>query len=875
MRTRTSDDIRAEFIEFWQARGSQLQSSSSLIPHNDPTVLLTTAGMQQFVPYFLGRERPPHTRYVSVQKCFRTSDIEEVGDRSHLTFFEMLGNFSLGDYFKAEVIPWALEFSTRHMGLEQERLWITIHDSDDEANELWLKAGIPQERIKRFGDEHNWWGPPGKTGPCGPNSELYYEQGRGFGCGFPEDPPDCDCGRLEFWNLVFMQYNQDEHGVRTLLPQKNVDTGMGIERAAVVAFGLESIYDTDLFQPIIRAAERIAKVKYGSDWDADYALRVLADHARATTFLVLDGVIPGNGGREYVLRRIARRAIRYGRRLGIERSFLADLVDAVVERMGPHYPELQTEARRIKHVLGDEEELFDRTLQAGSAQIERLMSEARARGDHRISGERAFDLYQTYGFPVELTEEMLREQGLELDREGYEAALEVERERARARSRFHRAEDAAGGIGVTGGSLGVIPPTEFLAWTDTQSQAKVLDITPEGARARLILEASPFYPEGGGQVGDTGWIRTPGGVFVVEDTRFDGADHILHYGRIAEGEVHVGELARAEVDAPRRDRARRHHTATHLLHRALKDVLGEGTSQQGSYVGPDQLRFDFNYPRAVDREQIREVTSVINDRSMDDLPVRWEIVPMQQARQMGAIMMFDEKYGDQVRVVSIGEYSRELCGGTHTHHSGELGTVLIASESGIGSGKRRITAYAGQAALGYLNQRLRLLESLTERIGAGSPEELESRIDSVLAEMETLRRDLQRRQQQQAHDAAGRLAGQARQVSDVKVVAAAIEGASQEDLKRLVDAVREDLGSGVVVLGSVQDGRVPIVVGVTRDLTGRLHAGTLVKAVAKAAGGGGGGNRADFATGSGTQPAQLGAALQHAYTVVEQALQQS
>jgi alanyl-tRNA synthetase len=866
---RSSDDIRADFIEFWRARGGHLQPSSSLIPFNDPSVLLTTAGMQPFVPYFLGRERPPHTRYVSVQKCFRTSDIDEVGDRSHLTFFEMLGNFSMGDYFKAEVIPWALEFSTRHLGLDQERLWITIHDSDDEANEIWLEAGIPQDRIKRFGDEHNWWGPPGKTGPCGPNSELYYEQGRGFGCGFPEDPPDCDCGRLEFWNLVFMQYNQDENRVRTLLPKKNVDTGMGIERAAVVAFGLESIYDTDLFQPIIRAAERIANVSYGKEWETDYALRVLADHARAMTFLVVDGVIPGNGGREYVLRRITRRAIRYGRRLGIDRPFLTDLVDAVVERMGGHYPELRTEAARIKHVLADEEELFSRTLQAGSAQIERLVQEARARGEKRISGERVFDLYQTYGFPVELTEELLREQGLELDRRGYETALEAERERARAGARFHEQREAGDS------EFGDLRPTEFLAWTDTQSQARVLDLRTDGAQARLVLEASPFYPEGGGQVGDTGWIRTSGGLFVVDDTRMDAAGHIVHYGHVAEGEVHVGDFGRAEVDAPRRDRARRHHTATHLLHRALKDVLGEGTSQQGSYVGPDQLRFDFNYSRPVDREQLEEVTNIINDRSMDDLPVHWEIVPMNQARQMGAIMMFDQKYGDEVRVVSIGEYSRELCGGTHTHHSGELGAVAIASESGIGSGKRRITAYAGQAALGYLNQRLRLLESLTERIGAGSPEELESRIDSVLAEMETLRRDLQRRQQQQAHDAAGRLAGQARQVSDVKVVAAAIEGASQEDLKRLVDAVREDLGSGVVVLGSVQDGRVPIVVGVTRDLTGRLHAGTLVKAVAKAAGGGGGGNRADFATGSGTQPAQLGAALQHAYTVVEQALQQS
>jgi alanyl-tRNA synthetase len=867
MSRRSSDDIRADFIEFWRARGSHLQPSSSLIPFNDPSVLLTTAGMQQFVPFFLGRERPPHTRYVSVQKCFRTSDIDEVGDRSHLTFFEMLGNFSMGDYFKEEVIPWALEFATQHLGLEQERLWITIHDSDDEANEIWLKAGIPRERIKRFGDEHNWWGPPGQSGPCGPNSELYYEQGRGFGCGFPDDPPDCDCGRLEFWNLVFMQYNQDENRVRTLLPKKNVDTGMGIERAAVVAFGLESIYDTDLFRPIIRAAERIANVTYGKEWDIDYALRVLADHARAMTFLVLDGVIPGNGGREYVLRRITRRAIRYGRRLGIERAFLSDLVDGVIERMAEHYPELPKAAGRIKHILADEEELFGRTLQAGSAQIERLVHEARARGEKRVSGERVFDLYQTYGFPVELTEELLREQALELDRAGFEAALEAERERARASARFHQ-QRAAGDS-----EFGDLPPTEFLAWRATQSQARVLELLADAARSRLVLEASPFYPEGGGQVADTGWIRTPGGLFVVDDTRMDGAGHIVHYGYLAEGEVRVGELARAEVDAQRRDRSRRHHTATHLLHRALKDVLGEFTSQQGSYVGPDQLRFDFNYSRAVDREQLQDVASIINDRSMDDLPVHWEIVPMQRAREMHAIMMFDEKYGDEVRVVSIGEYSRELCGGTHTHHSGELGSVVIASESGIGSGKRRITAYAGQAALEYLNQRLRLLESLTERLGAGSPEELEGRVESVLGEIEALRRDLQRRQQQQAHDAAAGLAAQARQVSNVRVVAAAVEGATQDDLKRLVDAVREDLGSGVVVLGSVQDGRVPIVVGITRDLTSRLHAGNLVKAVAKAAGGGGGGNRADFATGSGTQPALLGAALQHAYTVVEQALQ--
>jgi alanyl-tRNA synthetase len=871
MPPRSSDQIRADFIEFWLARAGQLQPSSSLIPYNDPTVLLTTAGMQQFVPYFLGKERPHHLRYVSVQKCFRTSDIDEVGDRSHLTFFEMLGNFSIGDYFKGEVIPWALEFAIGTLGLDKERLWITIHDSDDEANADWLEAGIPQERIKRFGDEHNWWGPPGRSGPCGPNSELYYAQGPGFGCGFPEDPPDCDCGRLEFWNLVFMQYNQDENGVRTLLPKKNVDTGMGLERAAVVANGMQSIYDTDLFQPIIKAAEGIAAVHYGGgDSDVDHALRVLADHARGMTFLVLDGVVPGTGGREYVLRRIVRRAINYGQRLSIDRPFLGDLVDAVVHRMGQHYPDLVTSTARIKSVLASEEELFSRTLKAGTAQLERVIAEGT-----EISGRQVFDLYQTYGFPVELTEEILRAAGLSFDRAEFDAALADERERARGATRF--ALERHGGDS----EFGDLPQTEFLAWTDTQSQAKVLAISANevvseltaGSTARLILAASPFYPEGGGQVGDTGWIRTPGGVFLVEETRFDESGHIVHTGHVEEGVVHPGELARAEVDAVRRDRSRRHHTATHLLHRALKDVLGEHTSQQGSYVGPDQLRFDFNNPRAMTRAQLQEVAAIINDRSMDDLPVHWEVVPMERARQMGAVMMFGEKYGDQVRVVSIGEYSRELCGGTHTHHSGELGAVVIANESGIGSGKRRIVAYAGQAALSHLNERLHLLESLTERVGARTTEELEARLDSVLQELDTLRRDVQRRQQQQANESAGSLAAHAREVLGVKVVVAAIENSTSEDLERMVDAVRQELRSGVVVLGSVSDGKVPFVAGVTKDLTARVHAGKLVGETARKAGGGGNGPP-HFAKGGGTQPALLEAALQHAFTFVEQALQE-
>lgn len=871
---RSSDHIRQDFIRFWQERGGQLQPSSSLIPYNDPTVLLTTAGMQQFVPFFLGQEQAPHARYESVQKCFRTSDIDEVGDRSHLTFFEMLGNFSIGDYFKKEVIPWALDFATHNLGLEQGKLWITIHDTDDEANAIWLETGIPQERIKRFGDEHNWWGPPGKTGPCGPNSELYYEQGPGFGCGFPEDPEGCDCGRLEFWNLVFMQFFQDEQRVRTPLPRKNVDTGMGLERATVVANGLHTIYDTDLFQPILHTAARIAGVSYGHDEATDYALRVLTDHGRGMTFLVLDGVVPGNTGREYVLRRLIRRAIRYGRRLGIDRPFLSEIVDAVVERMRAHYPELAQDRGRIVQIVGTEEEQFRRTLQSGTLQIERIIADTRAAGGAEVSGQRAFDLYQTYGFPIELTEEMLREQGLSINRAEFDTALEAERDRARSVARFQHEQHAQDS------EFGGLPPTEFLAWTDTRTESRVLAMVTDGgpvntltggATARVVLEASPFYPMGGGQVGDTGWIRTAGGEFVVEDTQMDGGGHVVHYGQVSSGTLQLGDAARAEVDVARRGRSRRHHTATHLLHRALKDILGEGTSQQGSYVGPDQLRFDFNHPRPVSRTELDDVGRVINERSMDDLDVHWEIVPLDRARQMGAIMMFGEKYGADVRVVSIGDYSRELCGGTHTHHSGELGAVVIASESGIGSGMRRIVAYAGQPALDYLNGRLAVLESAAERLGTRSTDEVEQRIESLQAELERLRRDVERRQQQHARESAGSLAEGAREIGGIKVVVQAVDHADEDELKRVVDAVRQDIRSGVVVLGTHQDGRLRFVAGVTPDLTQRVRAGDIIKAVAREAGGGGGG-RPDFATGGGTQPEKLQAALAHAYTVVEEAL---
>jgi alanyl-tRNA synthetase len=553
---------------------------------------------------------------------------------------------------------------------------------------------------------------------------------------------------------------------------------------------------------------------------------------------------------------------------------MTELTSAVIERMRQHYPELGTDQVRIQQVVANEEELFSRTLKAGQAQIERLIDQARASGQTSISGERVFDLYQTYGFPVELTEEALREQGLSFDRSEFDAALSAEQERARAVARFSHAQP-----GVDS-EFGDLAQTLYLAWTDTSSEARVLAARVDGApagelqagqTARLVLEASAFYPEGGGQIGDSGWIRTPGGLFVVEDTRIDGGGRIVHYGRLEEGAIQIGELARGEVDVMRRDRARRHHTATHLLHRALKDVLGPATSQQGSYVGPDQLRFDFNHPRPLSRAELQDVSTIINERSMDDLPVHWEIMSMDRARKLEAVMMFGEKYGEDVRVVSIGDYSRELCGGTHTHHSGELGAVVLASESGIGSGKRRIVAYAGQMALEYLNERLRLLDGIAERLGARNAAEVTVRIESLVAEMDALRRELDRRQKLQASASAGHLSAHARDVRGIKVVAQSLEQAPEEELKRVVDAVRQDLRSGFVVLGTAQNGRLRFVAGVTRDLVGRLHAGNLLKGIAGQAGGSAGGGP-DFATGGGTQPDRLGAALEHAYTLVEQAL---
>ncbi|HEY8476627.1 MAG TPA: alanine--tRNA ligase, partial [Chloroflexota bacterium] len=661
----TSEEIRRAWLDFFKGKGHLEMPSSSLVPHDDPTVLLTTAGMQQMIPFMLGREQPPRRRLVSIQKCFRTTDIDSVGNLRNLTFFEMLGNFSIGDYFKAEAIAWAWEFVLDWLKLPADRLWITVHPTDDEAVDLWLRTGVPRERIVPL--EENWWGPPGLSGPCGPDSELYLDRGEALGCGRPDCKPGCDCERfLEFWNLVFMQYYQDEHGHRTPLAQKNIDTGAGLERLSAIMQECRSVYETDLFRPIVAGVERLTGLTYGASPEQDFGLRVLADHGRGMTFLVGDGVVPSNEGRGYVLRRIVRRAVRYGRLLGLDRPFLTHIVDLVIDRMGKVYPSLIADRERIRQTVATEEERFAATLQAGLALLERWTAEARDRGERSLSGELVFKLYDTYGFPKELTAEILRERGLTFDEDEYRRAMEEQRARSRAAGRF----------AVAGRALGTtldVPRTEFLGYEATSAEGRVLalqrDGVPveamgEGETGVVVLDRTPFYAEAGGQVGDTGVLVGPAGRFLVEDTQSDGAGHHLHLGRVVEGVLQLGETVQATVDARRREDIMRHHTVTHLLHQALQDVLGPHALQAGSLVSPDVARFDFAHPRPVSPEELERVAEIVNQKILADAPVTATWMSLEEARSLGAKMLFGEKYGERVRVVSIDGYSRELCGGT-------------------------------------------------------------------------------------------------------------------------------------------------------------------------------------------------------------------
>ena len=679
----TSDQVRQAFLDFFKEKEHKIIPSSSLIPKGDPTLLLTTAGMVQFKPYFLGEAKPPHSRLASCQKCFRTTDIEVVGDSTHLTFFEMLGNFSVGDYFKKEAIAWAWEFVTKWLKLPEERLWVTIFLDDNESFDYWREVGVPEERILRFGEKDNYWGPAGDTGPCGPCSEIHYDFGEDVGCGKPTCRPNCDCGRFsELWNLVFTQYNQDEKGKRAPLPKPNIDTGMGLERTAAAVNNIPSVYLTDLFTPLIERIAELSGTKYGFDKTCDNAIRVVAEHSRGIAFLIADGVIPSNEGRGYVLRRLLRRTSLFGRRLGLDKPFIDKMTEATIKLMGHIYPELKQRWEFIQQVVENEETRFGETLSTGLELLDGIME--KAGGKKEISGTDAFKLYDTYGFPVELTAEIAADNGFSVDLKGFEEEMAGQKEKARAARK-----DVVIQVPTARLKIETFAPQVFVGYDSLNCKSAILDLSSddkstdkikEGQEAVIILESTPFYGEMGGQVGDTGEIRSKSGRFSVSNTVNVPPDVIVHQGKVVKGSLNVGDEVEAIVDVERRLDIARNHTATHLLHLALRQVLGEHVQQRGSLVAPDRLRFDFSHLKALSDKQIAEVNRIVNEKIRQNLPVHAEDdVPYKKAIETGVIALFDEKYGDVVRVLKIGEpnISTELCGGTHVSFTGEIGYFHI------------------------------------------------------------------------------------------------------------------------------------------------------------------------------------------------------
>jgi len=861
-----SDEIRSAFLKFFEEKGHKVIPSSSLIPKNNPTLLLTTAGMVQIEPYFKGLEEPPSRRLASCQKCFRTTDIESVGDDRHNTFFEMLGNFSVGDYFKKEAIAWAWEFFTERMKLDPANLWATIYLDDDEAFELWKAIGVPENRIVRFGAADNFWGPAGSTGPCGPCSEIHYDFGEDKGCGSPDCKPNCECGRFkEIWNLVFTQYNQDEKGNRTPLPRPNIDTGMGLERIVMVMAGKNNIYETDIFQPLLDKASELTGKKYGVNANDDAALRVMAEHGRSLAFLIADGVLPDNEGRGYVLRRLLRRGALFGKRLGLDKPFLSQIARVAVKKLGHVYPELKQRQDFIVKVIDMEEARFEETLNTGLEIIEQVLARPAVKKSQKVSGEDAFKLYDTYGFPVELTREILSKSGLAVDMEGFEAEMEKQRERARASHKFEHAAAGKGNARLN------VKDTDFVGYHCLENKAKIIkflvdsqvtDSISAGQQASIVLDESPFYGEMGGQLGDTGEIIGSSGNFNVTDTVRLPPNIIIHRGTVTEGAFQTGEEVRAVVNEERRRDIARNHTATHLLQAALRKVLGEHIQQRGSLVAPERLRFDFSHLAAVKPEEIKAVEKIVNEMIRRNFKVSDEQMDYKQAVASGAIALFDEKYGDVVRVMRVGApaVSTELCGGTHVDYTGEIGYFHILSEGSVGSGIRRIEAVTGREAEKFIGHRFASLEEIAQMLET-TPDKVKEKITAMLADMEEQKRHALALEREMGKNEAQSLLGRAEEIKGVKVISAQVSSVDPKILREMSDTLRDKLGSGVVVLGTIWQDKPSFVANVSSDLVAKgYNAGNIVREVSKVAGGGGGG-KANFAQAGGKDAGKLDEAL--------------
>ncbi len=877
----TSDEIREAFLRFFEEKQHQVIPGSSLVPHGDPTLLLTTAGMVQIKPYFLGLAVPPSPRLASCQKCFRATDIDSVGDAKHLTFFEMLGNFSVGDYFKREAIAWAWEFVAECLKILPERLWVTIYLDDDEAFNCWREIGFPEERIVRLGEEDNFWGPAGDSGPCGPCSEIHYDFGQKVGCGRPECGPDCDCGRFsEIWNLVFTQYNQDRDGKRTPLPKPNIDTGMGLERTAAVMQGVPSIYETDLFLPLVDRICDLAGKEYGKDKAGDQAVRIIAEHSRGTAFLIADGVLPSNEGRGYVLRRILRRACFFGRKLGIEEPFLSEVAEIAIAKMSHIYPELGTNQNLIGEVVKMEEEKFISTLDAGINLVEKAVDEAVNQGRNCIVGEEVFRFWDTYGFPSELTAEIARGKGLAVNLKGFEAEMENQRQRGRAAQKFSKTFSTSIGLKAQ-------ITTSFVGYDKLKSSSKVSYILDqesgvpiasanEGQNVAIVLDKTPFYGEMGGQVGDTGKMIVNSSRIEITNTVWspfgnlaEGA--VVHLGQVTKGRVSVGDIVEAEVDVGRRLDIARNHTATHLLQAALRQVLGSHVQQRGSLVAPDRLRFDFSHLTAISKQQLNEIQHIVNERIRENLPVISKVVPYKQAADEGAIALFDEKYGETVRVMEVGEppISAELCGGTHVKSTGEIGFLFVISESSIGTGLRRIEAVTGKEAETFVQERLGTLEAVAEGLRS-SPSEVPEKVKALVAELAAEHKRSASLERELSRNTVKTLLGQTDQVKGVTVVTAAVPSCSMPVLREMGDLLRDHLKSAVIVLGTVYQDKPAFMANVSPDLVHRgLHAGEIVKGVAEVTGGSGGG-KANMAQAGGRDKSKLNEALEVVKKLVEE-----
>jgi len=872
------------YLEFFESKEHLSMNSFSLVPHNDNSLLLINAGMAPLKPYFTGQEVPPRKRVTTCQKCIRTGDIENVGKTArHLTFFEMLGNFSFGDYFKHEAIAWSWEFLTEVIGMEPERLYPSIYGEDDEAFEIWTKEiGVPAEKITRFyrdenGECDNFW--EHGAGPCGPCSEIYYDRGEKYGCGSPDCKVGCDCDRfMEVWNNVFTQFDGDGHGNYVELANKNIDTGMGLERLAVVVQDVDSVFDIDTMKAIRDRICEIAGKTYQTDAMDDVSIRLITDHIRSATFMISDGIMPTNEGRGYVLRRIIRRAARHGRLLGIEEKFLANLSETVIAESKDGYPELEEKREFILKVLSEEEEKFHKTIDQGLSILNEMQEEMQAAGSKVLSGENAFKLYDTYGFPMDLTQEILEEKGFTIDEEGFKACMEEQRKKARS---ARKETNYMGADATVYDEIDTAITTEFVGYDRLVHESKITVLTTEteltqalsdGDVGTMIVEETPFYATMGGQCADNGIIETADGTFRVEDTIQLRGGKVGHVGKVTKGMFKVGDTVTLRVNEKKRNLTRRNHSATHLLQKALREVLGTHVEQHGSYVDEGRLRFDFSHFAAMTEEEITKVENIVNEKIADSLPVVTKIMSLDEAKKSGAMALFGEKYGDTVRVVSMGDFSTELCGGTHVDNTANISAFKIISESGIAAGVRRIEALTSEGVFEYYDK---MEDTINEaaKIVKTNPAGLVEKLEHLMAEVKALQSENESLKSKAAKDALGDVMDQVTEVKGTKLLAVSVSGVDMNGLRDLGDQLKEKLGEGVIVLASENDGKVNLVAMATDGaMKAGAHAGNLIKAIAGKVGGGGGG-RPNMAQAGGKNPAGIADALAEAKTALEGQIQ--